>query len=42
LAVASLITLGQRVHKVRTSPGAMEPLQPSGADNTSGEQPEAP
>jgi CDP-diacylglycerol--glycerol-3-phosphate 3-phosphatidyltransferase/CDP-diacylglycerol--inositol 3-phosphatidyltransferase len=27
LAVASLITLGQRVHTVRTSPGAMEPLQ---------------
>jgi CDP-diacylglycerol---glycerol-3-phosphate 3-phosphatidyltransferase len=27
LAVASLITLGQRVHAVRTSPGAMEPLQ---------------
>ena len=27
LAVASLITLGQRLHAVRTSPGAMEPLQ---------------
>ena len=27
LAVASLITLGQRLHSVRTSPGAMEPLQ---------------
>ena len=27
LAVASLITLGQRVHTVRRSPGAMEPLQ---------------
>lgn len=27
LAIASLITLGQRVHTVRTSPGAMEPLQ---------------
>jgi CDP-diacylglycerol---glycerol-3-phosphate 3-phosphatidyltransferase len=27
LAVASLITLGQRVHTVRTSPGAMDPLQ---------------
>ena len=26
LAVASLITLGQRLHTVRTSPGAMEPL----------------
>jgi CDP-diacylglycerol---glycerol-3-phosphate 3-phosphatidyltransferase len=41
LAVASLITLGQRVHTVRTSSGAMEPLQPSGADNNSaGEKPE--
>jgi CDP-diacylglycerol---glycerol-3-phosphate 3-phosphatidyltransferase len=41
LAVASLITLGQRVHTVRTSPGAMEPLQASGADNNSGgEKPE--
>jgi phosphatidylinositol phosphate synthase len=27
LAVTSLITLGQRVHAVRTSPGAMEPLE---------------
>ena len=27
LAVASLVTLGQRLHTVRTSPGAMEPLQ---------------
>ncbi len=27
LAVASLITLGQRVHSVRVSPGAMEPLR---------------
>ncbi len=27
LAVASLVTLGQRVHTVRTSPGAMEPLK---------------
>jgi CDP-diacylglycerol---glycerol-3-phosphate 3-phosphatidyltransferase len=26
LAVASLITVGQRLHTVRTSPGAMEPL----------------
>jgi phosphatidylinositol phosphate synthase len=26
LAVASLITVGQRLHSVRTSPGAMEPL----------------
>jgi CDP-diacylglycerol---glycerol-3-phosphate 3-phosphatidyltransferase len=29
LAVASLVTLGQRVHTVRTSPGAMDPLQSS-------------
>jgi len=28
LAVASLITVGQRLHSVRTSPAAMEPLQP--------------
>jgi CDP-diacylglycerol---glycerol-3-phosphate 3-phosphatidyltransferase len=27
LAVASLVTLGQRMHSVRTSPGAMDPLQ---------------
>jgi CDP-diacylglycerol---glycerol-3-phosphate 3-phosphatidyltransferase len=41
LAVASLITLGQRVHTVRRSSGAMEPLQPRGADNNSvGETPE--
>jgi CDP-diacylglycerol---glycerol-3-phosphate 3-phosphatidyltransferase len=34
LAVASLITLGQRVHTVRTSPGAMEPLQEAEPDIT--------
>ena len=27
LAVLSLVTLGQRLHSVRTSPGAIEPLQ---------------
>jgi CDP-diacylglycerol--glycerol-3-phosphate 3-phosphatidyltransferase len=27
LAVSSLVTLGQRVHAVRTSPGAMDPLE---------------
>lgn len=32
LAVASLITLGQRLHTVRTSPGAMEPLHKAGSD----------
>jgi CDP-diacylglycerol---glycerol-3-phosphate 3-phosphatidyltransferase len=31
LAVTSLVTLGQRVHAVRTSPGAMEPLETSAA-----------
>jgi CDP-diacylglycerol---glycerol-3-phosphate 3-phosphatidyltransferase len=36
LAAASLVTLGQRLHTVRTSPGAMEPLQQSDADNNSG------
>jgi CDP-diacylglycerol--glycerol-3-phosphate 3-phosphatidyltransferase len=35
LAVASVVTLLQRVHAVRTSPGAMEPLHPA-----SGEKPE--
>jgi hypothetical protein len=38
LAVASLVTLGQRVHSVRTSPGAMDRLtKPASAD---GEEPE--
>jgi hypothetical protein len=27
LAAASLVTLAQRLHAVRTSPGAMDPLQ---------------
>lgn len=35
LAVASVVTLLQRVHAVRTSPGAMEPLHPA-----NGEKPE--
>ena len=39
LAVASLITLGQRLHTVRTSPGAMEPLHDS-TDAANGEKPE--
>jgi len=30
LAVASLITCAQRLHTVRTSPGAVEPLHPAG------------
>ncbi len=39
LAVASLVTVGQRLHTVRTSPGAMEPLQNPESAN-SGEKPE--
>jgi phosphatidylinositol phosphate synthase len=39
LAVASLITLGQRVHTVRTSPGAMEPLQSAQTDAAQGDEP---
>ncbi len=35
LALASVITLGQRVHTVRTSPGAMEPLQKTEPDAVS-------
>ncbi|MDT5070170.1 MAG: CDP-diacylglycerol---glycerol-3-phosphate 3-phosphatidyltransferase [Mycobacterium sp.] len=31
LAATSLVTLGQRVHAVRTSPGAMEPLETDSA-----------
>lgn len=40
LAVASLITLGQRVHSVRTSPGAVEPLssQPPSSNTPPGAQ----
>jgi CDP-diacylglycerol---glycerol-3-phosphate 3-phosphatidyltransferase len=38
LAVASLVTVGQRLHTVRTSPGAMEPL--TSADAANGEKPE--
>jgi phosphatidylglycerophosphate synthase len=42
LAVASLITLGQRIHTVRTSPGAMDPLQKAESDvaGSSGDTPE--
>ena len=32
LAVASLVTVGQRLHTVRSSPGAMDALAPPGAD----------
>jgi len=31
LAVASLVTVGQRVHTVRSSPGATDPVTPPGA-----------
>ncbi len=47
LAVTSLITLGQRVHSVRTSPGAMDVLKKSSdtddadAAGAGGEKPEA-
>jgi CDP-diacylglycerol--glycerol-3-phosphate 3-phosphatidyltransferase len=37
LAVASLITVGQRVHNVRSSPGAMDKLPASGAPTGDGE-----
>jgi phosphatidylglycerophosphate synthase len=42
LAVASLVTLGQRLYSVRTSPGAIEPLAtkpapPDDADEEAGE-----
>jgi CDP-diacylglycerol---glycerol-3-phosphate 3-phosphatidyltransferase len=36
LAVLSVVTVGQRLHSVRTSPSAMAPLDPAG-----GEKPEA-
>jgi CDP-diacylglycerol---glycerol-3-phosphate 3-phosphatidyltransferase len=41
LAVTSLITLGQRVHSVRTSPGAMDPLTKPDGTPTGNEKPEA-
>jgi CDP-diacylglycerol--glycerol-3-phosphate 3-phosphatidyltransferase len=40
LAVTSLITLGQRVHSVRTSPGAMDPLTKPDTASADGEKPE--
>jgi CDP-diacylglycerol--glycerol-3-phosphate 3-phosphatidyltransferase len=39
LAVARLITVGQRLHTVRTSAGAMEPLQKSGGEKTETSEP---
>jgi phosphatidylglycerophosphate synthase len=41
LAVASLVTVGQRLHSVRTSAGAMEPLERSDTANAGGEGSEA-
>ena len=40
LAVTSLITLGQRVHSVRTSPGAMDRLTKPDTASAGGEKPE--
>jgi hypothetical protein len=41
LAIASLVTLGQRLHSVRRSPGAAEPLRTDtaagSADENSGQ-----
>jgi len=42
LAVASLITLGQRLHAVRTSPGAMEPLHTDATPPGDAEEPSEP
>jgi CDP-diacylglycerol--glycerol-3-phosphate 3-phosphatidyltransferase len=41
LAVTSLITLGQRVHSVRTSPGAMDRLTKPDTASAGGEKPES-
>jgi CDP-diacylglycerol---glycerol-3-phosphate 3-phosphatidyltransferase len=40
LAVTSLVTVGQRLHSVRTSPGAMQPMQTTDAGDSGGEKPE--
>ncbi|WP_199177915.1 phosphatidylinositol phosphate synthase [Mycobacterium sp. QGD 101] len=37
LAVASVITCAQRLHTVRTSPGAMEPLEPAPSQDVAGQ-----
>ena len=39
LAVLSMITLGQRVHSVRTSPGAMDRIAKPGGDETEANEP---
>ncbi|WP_326546983.1 CDP-alcohol phosphatidyltransferase family protein [Mycolicibacterium sp. ND9-15] len=41
LALTSLVTLGQRVHSVRTSPGAMDRIAKPGATDSGKEKPEA-
>lgn len=41
LAVTSLVTLGQRVHSVRTSAGAMDRIAKPGVADSGGEKPEA-
>lgn len=41
LAVTSLVTLGQRVHSVRTSPGAMDRIVKPDATDAGGDEPEA-
>lgn len=38
LAVASVVTFAQRLHTVRTSPGAMEPLHPTPEQKSESEQ----
>ncbi|WP_167103045.1 phosphatidylinositol phosphate synthase [Mycobacterium sp. DL592] len=38
LAVASLVTVGQRVHSVRSSPGAMDKIEPATPESGSPEQ----
>jgi len=38
LAVASLVTVGQRLHTVRSSPGAVDLIEQPGSDPTSGAQ----
>ena len=38
LAVASLVTVGQRLHTVRSSPGAVDVIEQPGGDTASGAQ----
>lgn len=38
LAVASLVTVGQRVHSVRCSPGAMDKIEPAGPQQAGDDQ----